>query len=367
MAGKVFELDRDSDELPGSRLDAPERAFAAGCRPALSCVKVLLPLHILTRNPAVEADSTVRQSGLWEYTTAEASGGRPNPNRFVPWIPPAFTTNKGRLQTWSRIDWFAGLSLQPLLWCRSPACRRWRPVPPGLSAKGITCTKLSGSANTSTRRRQDQGHRLQREHRCQWQEQGDDHRHDRHHQVGEREVDQLTKSATAGSGCTQPNALTEVESGNVTADNTKSTTVGAAVARQSVSSRVQRTPLSTRSAFCRARSSSSPPDQKAFTFSTHRRGARQVRRAPLGVVRVPVGSRREWQWERRSLQPHIAQSPLESPRPPGVSGCVPEGLKSLATHLVTQRNGSQGSMGCADVVNASGKSNDTANEHRRRS
>ena len=38
-----------------------------------------------------------------------------------------------------------------------------------------------------------------------------------------------TVSATAGSGCTQAGAITEVESGTVTADNTGSTTIGAAV------------------------------------------------------------------------------------------------------------------------------------------
>ena len=101
--------------------------------------------------------------------------------------------------------------------------------PAGAVAKGITCNVLKGSYNTST------GAIKTKVSTCNGNTGGSGKSN------GTATSTTLTEkwangksttstvSATGGSGCTQSGALTEIESGQVTADNTGSTTVGAAV------------------------------------------------------------------------------------------------------------------------------------------
>jgi hypothetical protein len=99
--------------------------------------------------------------------------------------------------------------------------------PAAAVAKGITCSKLSGSANTST------GAVKTKLSGCNGNTGGSGKTKGTTSDTSETikwvngKSTTGTETATAGSGCTQPGAVTEVISGNVTADNTKSTTVGA--------------------------------------------------------------------------------------------------------------------------------------------
>ncbi len=95
--------------------------------------------------------------------------------------------------------------------------------------KGITCSKLSGSANTSTGADKTKDTVCTGTTGASGKSKG---------MVTDTTVTvkwangkstTFTQTATASSGCTQPNSLTEVESGSVTADTTGSTTIGAAV------------------------------------------------------------------------------------------------------------------------------------------
>jgi hypothetical protein len=101
--------------------------------------------------------------------------------------------------------------------------------PAAAKVTGITCTKLSGSANTSTGvvktkvtgctgntggTGKSKGTVSDTSSTIKW---------------ANGKSTNYSVNATAGSGCTQAGALTEVESGTVNTDTTGSTTVGAAV------------------------------------------------------------------------------------------------------------------------------------------
>ena len=101
--------------------------------------------------------------------------------------------------------------------------------PAGAVPKGITCTKLSGSANTSTGVDKTKVTGCNGNTGASGKSKGMITDTTITDKWANGKATTYTMSATAGSGCTQPNALTEVESGTVTADNTKSTTIGAAV------------------------------------------------------------------------------------------------------------------------------------------
>jgi hypothetical protein len=102
----------------------------------------------------------------------------------------------------------------------------------------ITCTKLSGSSNTSN------GVTNTKLSGCTGNTGGSGKSKSNGTRMAPFRSDQptsvtykwsngkttsFTVSYSAGSGCTQPGAMTVVESGSVTADTTKSTSVGAAV------------------------------------------------------------------------------------------------------------------------------------------
>lgn len=150
MAGRVFELDRDSAELPGSRPDAPERAFAAGCRPALSCVRVLPPIAHLDKKSGRRGQFhgwTQRIVGIDDvgskWGASESKSTRSMDSSCVHDKQREIANVvKNRLVRGSIA---AAAAVVPLAGVSALAAS-----PAGAAAKGITCTKLSGSANTST-------------------------------------------------------------------------------------------------------------------------------------------------------------------------------------------------------------------------
>ncbi len=95
--------------------------------------------------------------------------------------------------------------------------------------KGITCTKLSGSANTNTGADKTKVTGCTGNTGASGKSKGMVTDTTVTDKWANGKSTSYTQSATGGSGCTQAGALTEVESGTVTADNTGSTTVGAAV------------------------------------------------------------------------------------------------------------------------------------------
>ncbi len=115
--------------------------------------------------------------------------------------------------------------------------------PAGAVAEGHHLHQVVRLGEHQHGRRQDQGHRLHWEHRCQWQEQGDDTDTTVTIKWANGKSTSFTQSAHRGSGCTQPGALTEVESGTSPRTTREHHGRCGRRARPSVSSRVQQARL----------------------------------------------------------------------------------------------------------------------------